>query len=152
MFLYYLICCVLQFAYFFCLCTLQTPQSLYIKYAETNLETIFIKICTEKTLTQESVKRAQTYQKNIANFLTYDSPSPSSTQDTVDLVAATVEEKHGIEETSFTLKNDIRSLQHQHHLAASNSYSIIWLLFILVRRNLQKVILLVKERQVELKK
>ncbi len=101
-------------------------------------------------------KRAQTYQQNIANFLAYDEKPPSSqTPQKVDsLVTAEnhqQQQKMGLEiaETSFSnskvSKGPYPYQQHQQqhqqpqlHHYTSNSYSLLWILFILVRRNLQK--------------
>lgn len=95
-------------------------------------------------------KRAQTYQQNIANFLAYDEKPPSSqTPQKVDslVTAENHQQKVGLEiaETSFNnskVSKDPYPYQQQQqpqlHQYTSNSYSILWILFILVRRNLQK--------------
>lgn len=82
------------------------------------METIFIKICTDKSLLKETSQRAQSYQKNIANFLTYD-----ANQNPVD----------SLEKINSNLMEEDHS-----RLVSSASYSILWLLLILVRRNFQK--------------
>ena len=87
---------------------------LYDKYSEVSLETIFIKICTDKKLLSQEVNyQIQSYQQNIAKLLTYDAGN--------DLV----------------YKNSAQVELEKSHTSLSE-YSLLWLLFILIRRNIYK--------------
>lgn len=92
---------------------------LYNKYGETNLETIFIKICTEKkSSTNELRDKMQSYQKNIANFLSY--------KTNTDLV--------------YRKKNSAQIQLDQNQIDIE-PIPFFWLLFILIRRNIQKFLI-----------
>lgn len=92
---------------------------LYCKYNETNLETIFIKICTEKKfMAKEANQKLHSYQKNIVNFLSYEIGS--------DLV--------------YKKKNSAQLELDKNQMIKLSHYSVLWLLFILIRRNIYKFV------------
>lgn len=95
---------------------------MYNKYSDTSLERIFIKICTDRethlVARENMANRVVAMQRNISNFLTYESP--------VDLVNK-YRKKNSAQIHLDTATNQI---------STANS-SMLWLLLILVRRNFQ---------------
>lgn len=93
----------------------QTPQSLYTKYNEQNLETIFIKICTDQTIKKAINNRTQSHHKNVVGLISYE-----TNQDLIN-------------------QNDsIKTEFDQQRTLYSSLLLLLWLLFILIRRNFQK--------------
>ncbi|KAJ6220076.1 hypothetical protein RDWZM_005888 [Blomia tropicalis] len=92
-----------------------TPQSLYTKYNEQNLETIFIKICTDQTIKKAINNRTQSHHKNVVGLISYE-----TNQDLIN-------------------QNDsIKTEFDQQRTLYSSLLLLLWLLFILIRRNFQK--------------
>lgn len=107
---------------------MQTPREMYNKYSDTSLERIFIKICTDRTTHLAARKnmdnRVACFQRNINDFLSYENGT--------DLVNKNTGRGKFSKKNSAQMQLDTSLSQ-----VSKGSYSTFWMLFILVRRNVQ---------------
>lgn len=102
------------------------PKTLYNKYQETNLETIFIHICTQKPTENEIKDKVENTQRKLSSFLPYKRNSIANNTNTNNHLLVV---PNYIRRKSSTIDENQLNVK-------LNTKSLLWLLFILVRRNI----------------
>ncbi|XP_027196886.2 ABC transporter G family member 20-like isoform X3 [Dermatophagoides pteronyssinus] len=101
------------------------PKSLYSKYNETNLETIFIHICTQKPTENEIQNEVENTQRKLSIFLPYKRNS-----------IANAINNHLLVVPNSYMRRKSSTIDENQLNVKLNTKSLLWLLFILIRRNI----------------
>ncbi|OTF83662.1 ABC transporter-like protein, partial [Euroglyphus maynei] len=105
------------------------PKSLYNKYNETNLETIFIHICTQKPTENEIKDNVENTQRKLSSFLPY------SKRNSIANANANAN-NHLLVVPNAYMRRKSSTIDENQLNVKLNTKSLLWLLFILVRRNI----------------